>query len=164
MGEIHFTEIQEEHLADIRQIFNYYVANTTITFSTELLTIDETREMVINADPRFKSFLMTDVESVYGYVLLAPFKKRQAYNKTAEVTIYLKPDCMGKGMGQIALTFIEGVAQSQGFHSLIAVICTENERSEKLFLKNAYRKNAHFEEIGYKFDRYLDVACYQKII
>ena len=164
MSAIRFIDIQEQHLAEVQAIYNHYVENTTITFTTEPLTLDETREMVINADSRFKSFLIIEDETVYGYVLLTQFKKRQAYNKTAELTIYLKPDCMGRGLGQTALEFIENEAKSQGFHALLAVICTENERSERLFAKNAYRKNAHFEQIGYKFDRYLDVSCYQKLI
>lgn len=164
MNSISFIEIQEEHLSEIQNIYNYYVKNTTITFNTELLTLDETREMVMNDDPRYKSYLLRNADTGLGYVLLTQYKKRQAYNKTAEVSIYLKPDCMGKGIGRIALEFIENIAKSQGFHSLIAIICTENERSEKLFSKNAYRKTAHFEEIGYKFDRFLDIAGYQKII
>jgi len=164
MNSISFQEIREEHLSEVQEIYNYYVANTTVTFTTELVTIDEIREMVMSGNSRYKSFLIMSFNTVAGYVLIAQYNKRQAYDKTAEVTIYLKPDYMGKGIGQRALEFIEEIAKNQGFHSLIATICAENVRSERLFSRNGYNKNAHFKEIGYKFDRFLDIVCYQKII
>jgi L-amino acid N-acyltransferase YncA len=164
MNSISFKEIGDEHFNEIQEIYNYYVKNTTITFNTDLLTLEEIRDMVMNVNSRYKSFLIMSFGKVTGYVLITQYKKRQAYDKTAEVTIYLKPDYIGNGIGQIALEFIEDFAKAQEFHSLMATICTENERSERLFSKNGYSKNAHFKEIGYKFERFLDIACYQKII
>lgn len=164
MNPIAFKELKEEDLPDVRDIYNYYVLHTTVTFNTEALTADEMREIVMSGNERYRSYVIVSSGNTVGYVLLARYKKRQAYDKTAEVTIYLRPDAAGKGIGPQALAFIERVAQSNGFHALIAVICTENERSEKLFEKHGYSQCAHFKEIGYKFGRFLDIACYQKIM
>ncbi|WP_017689002.1 GNAT family N-acetyltransferase [Paenibacillus sp. PAMC 26794] len=81
-----------------------------------------------------------------------------------EVTVYLKPDILGKGLGKQALRFIEKIAKEQGFHTLIATICMENTRSKSLFERNGYEQCALFKEIGYKFDRKLDIGSFQKIL
>ena len=91
-------------------------------------------------------------------------KNREAYDTTAEVTIYLKHDCIGKGIGSAALTYIEDYAMDKNFHVLIATITGENEQSIRTFDKNGYEKCAHYKQVGKKFDRWLDVVAYQKIL
>ena len=91
-------------------------------------------------------------------------KKKQAYDGSAEVTIYLKPEYLGQGIGSTSLKFIEEFAKDKGFHVLIATICKENEKSKFLFEKHGYEQCAHYREVGYKFGRKLDIITYQKII
>lgn len=164
MNQISLNEITENHLLEVREIYNYYVTETTISFHTEPLSLDQIRESVINKNSKFKSFVIQKNQMIVGYVLVTQYKNKQAYDVSAEVTIYLKPDCLGLGIGKVALDFIEEEARVNGFHTLIATICTENERSEKLFTKNGYEKCAHFKRVGYKFDRSLDIASYQKLL
>ncbi|WP_342426701.1 GNAT family N-acetyltransferase [Paenibacillus sp. FSL L8-0158] len=76
----------------------------------------------------------------------------------------MKPDCLGQGIGKQALSFIEEVAKEQGFHTLIVTICMENTRSKLLFERNGYEQCALFKEIGYEFDRRLDIGSFQKIL
>jgi L-amino acid N-acyltransferase YncA len=160
-----YIEIAEEHLPAVMETYNHYVTHTTITFGTEPLDLDETRTMVIHKNPRFKSYAIMDENGEYaGYALIGTHKARQAYDRTGEVTIYLNPDRVGQGIGKPTLDFMEETAKKNDFHALIAVICTENERSMKLFEKCGYWQAAHYREVGYKFDRFLDIACYQKII
>ncbi|MFC5472304.1 GNAT family N-acetyltransferase [Cohnella suwonensis] len=161
---ITFEEVAEYHLNEIREIYNYYVLNTTISFHTEELDIEHIKASVMNNNPRFKSYAILDENQINGYVLITSYKSKQAYDISGEVTIYLKPDCLGKGIGKQALTFIEGEARKQGFHTLIATICMENTRSKSLFERNGYVQCALFKEIGYKFDRKRDIGSFQKIL
>jgi phosphinothricin acetyltransferase len=122
------------------------------------------KESVLNRNSRFKSFLVIENQEIVGYVLLTQYKNKQAYDICAEVTIYLKPDYLGHGIGSKALAFIEEVGREQGFHTLIATICMENSRSIRLFEKNGYEQCALFKEVGYKFRRRLDIGSFQKIM
>lgn len=164
MNNLVFEEIRDEHLPEVQEIYNYFVVHTTVSFHTDPLSLDEIRVNVMNVNPRYKTFVISQNGSVQGYFLITQFKNKQAYNVTGEVTIYLKPDCVGQGIGGRALTFIEDVAITNGFQVLIATICTENEKSKHLFEKRGYVQCAHFKEIGYKFGRKLDIASYQKIL
>ncbi|WP_307543206.1 GNAT family N-acetyltransferase [Paenibacillus sp. W4I10] len=159
-----FEEVTEQHLPEIREIYNYYVMNTTISFHTEELDLDQIKSSVMNKDTRYKTYVIFENNQMMGYVLITQYKSKQAYDICGEVTIYLKPDILGKGLGKQALRFIEKIAKEQEFHTLIATICMENTRSKTLFERNGYEQCALFKEIGYKFDRKLDIGSFQKIL
>jgi phosphinothricin acetyltransferase len=163
-GNIVFTEMKDEYIPAVLEIYNYYILNSTATFHTEPLNLTAMREILYPYNERFKSYAMMDGETVCGYCILAPFKKREAYDTTAEATIYLKQGYAGKGHGSMALSLLEKQALQNEFHTLLAVICGENGESIRLFEKAGYEKCAHYREVGRKFGRFLDVVCYQKIL
>jgi L-amino acid N-acyltransferase YncA len=164
MDNLEFKEISDEYLPEVLKIYNYFVLNTTVSFHTEARTLAEIKESVMSKNPRYPTYMIEQENEIKGYVLITQHKNRQAYEGTGEVTIYLKPECGGQGIGGRALAFIEEIARKIGFHVLIATICTENERSKTLFEKNGYTQAAHFKEIGYKFGRRLDIWSYQKMM
>ncbi len=159
-----FREITEEDLPKVLEIYNYYVLNSTATFQISTLTIDEMREMVINTHSKYKAFVIVEEDNICGYCLLAQFNTKEAYDETAEITVYLKHDAIGKGLGTIAIQNVEDYAREQNIYVLVAIICGENSRSIKLFAKNNYFKCGHFREVGMKFGRRLDVVNFQKIL
>jgi Sortase and related acyltransferases len=159
-----FVKMSEEYLPEVLAIYNYYVKNDTATFHIDLLNLEEMRPIVFFDNPKYQTFLIFKGDDLCGYVLLTQYKKREAYDGTAEVTIYLKPECTGCGIGSEALQHIENFARQANFHSLISIICGENNSSIRLFEKNGYQKCAHFKEVGQKFGRWLDVVDYQKMI
>lgn len=161
---IHFEPVEEKHVESIKKIYNYYVQNTTVTFHSEILDNEEMKGILFFKNPRFKSFAILNSEKVIGYVILGYYKPRQAYDYTAEVTIYLDPAETGKGVGNKAMEFIENTAREAKFHALLGVICSENDSSIKLFKKFGYWECAHFKEVGLKYNRLLDVVVYEKIL
>ena len=163
-NNIEFTAMTPGVLPAALDIYNHYVLHTTATFHTEPLTLAQMSGILFFDNPRFKSFAILCDGIVCGYAIAAQFKKREAYDSTAEATVYLKPEFTGKGIGNLAVKFIEEYALTQGFHVLIALICGENTESIKVFEKNGYEKCAHYKEVGKKFGQWLDVVAYQKII
>lgn len=159
-----FEKVKEEHIACLLDIYTYYVLNTTATFHEKPLTINEMKELVIFTNPKYKAFVIKEGTEICGYVILTQHKKREAYDSTGEITVYLKKDCIGKGIGSLAVKYIENVAKNKGFHALIATICGENEKSIRVFEKNGYEKCAHYREVGRKFGNWLDVVAYHKLI
>lgn len=164
MSEIVFEELREEHLETVREVYNYYVRNSTATFHMHELNTHEMRALVFFDNQKYKTFVIKNGGEVCGYASLTAFKSREAYDLTAGVTIYLRPEQTGKGIGSSAAAFLEQLAREQGVHALIAGICAENERSIALFEKCGYTKCAHYKEVGSKFGRLLDVVSYEKIL
>ncbi|ANH83588.1 acetyltransferase [Niabella ginsenosidivorans] len=164
MDTIILKEVTEEDLAFVKQIYDWYILNTTATFHTAPVTIGELKEFMYVQHPRFRSFLIMASDQAVGYCYLTNYKKRQAYDKTAELTIYLAHDCYTKGIGTAALQQLEAVATAAGFKNLLAIISGDNDRSIRFFENNGYFKCAHFKNVGEKFGKVLDVVGYQKEI
>ena len=164
MNQYQFKQLEENGLQDVANIYNHYVLNTSATFHAHLISPDEMRELVFFENPKYKTFTIIDNQSLLGYLIITQHKKREAYDATAEVTIYLKPDFTGRGIGSPTLRFAEDIAIKSGIHVLIATICGENAASIKLFEKNGFIKCAHYKEVGKKFGQWLDVVAYQKLL
>lgn len=164
MNNYRLEELKDGQLKEIMEIYNHYVMNTTATFHAKQLNLEEMKEHVFFDNPKYKTFVIFDNDNLCGFVVLTHHKKREAYDGTAEVSIYLKPNFIGRGLGSFAVRHIEDVAKRSGIHVLIATICGENNKSIKLFENNGYTKCAHYKEVGKKFGQLLDVVAYQKII
>lgn len=159
-----FEKVKEEHIDELLDIYTYYILNTTATFHEKPLTVEEMKELVFFENPRYEAYVIKNESEICGYVILTQFKKREAYDNTGEVTVYLKNNYTGKGIGSYALNYIEAIARNKEFHVLVAIICGENEKSIKLFERYGYEKCAHYKEVGKKFGKWLDVVAYQKIL
>ncbi len=164
MANIQFEALRPQHLQSVLDIYMYYVLNTTATFHARTLSEKDMQEMVLFGSSIYKTFVILSEGELCGYVILGPYKKREAYNGTAEVTIFLRYDKTGCGIGSQAIEFIEDYARSKGIHVLIATICGENTASIRLFEKQGFEKCAHYKEVGQKFGKLLDVVAYQKIL
>lgn len=162
---ITFDEIkQEKDLQEVKKIYDWYIANSTATFHTEPIRIDQLMEFMYLDHPLYKSYLIKDDGKITGYCYFTYYKKRQAYDRTAEVTIYLTPGTQGKGIGKTGLTYLEKKGKELGLKNLLGIITGDNHTSISLFEKSGYTKCAHFKNVGEKFDRILDVVAFQKEI
>ncbi|MBC7960694.1 MAG: N-acetyltransferase [Vallitaleaceae bacterium] len=161
---VQFDATKEEDLDEILEIYNYYILNSTATFSIEPLEKDEMRKIMFSGLERFRSFVMRLDGVIVGYVLLSRYKPREAYDRTAEVTVYLRHTMVGKGLGTEALKFIQQFAIENNFKALLGVICAENLESIALFEKHGFFQCAHFKQVGEKFGRILDVVIEEKLL
>jgi phosphinothricin acetyltransferase len=78
--------------------------------------------------------------------------------------VYVDRNCRGKGIGKLLLQKIIDAARELKLHSIIAGIDAENEVSIELHKKLGFKEAAHLKEVGYKFDRWLDLKLLQLII
>jgi phosphinothricin acetyltransferase len=156
--------MEEKYLDEVLKIYTHYILNTTATFHAYPLTREEMKEIVFFDNEKYKTFVIGKENEVCGYVLITQHKTREAYDGTAEVTVYLQPAFIGRGIGTTAIRYIEEYAKKHELHVLVATICGDNEASIRLFAKNGYIKCAHYKEVGQKFGQLLDIVGYQKII
>lgn len=162
MSQLHFKELIQADLNHVKEIYDYYVLNSTATFHTEPVSIDELAEHIYINHPRYKSYLIMWENQIIGYCYFSYYKKRQAYDRTAEVTLYIRKEFHGKQLGTQTLNFLEEVASKCGLKNLLGVISGDNVASIRLFEKCGYFKCAHFIRVGEKFGKILDVVVYQK--
>ena len=137
-----FYPVTENDLDTIKKIYDHYILNSTATFHGEKITIKELKEFLFISHPRYPSFLIKENDEIIGYCFLTQYKKRQAYERSAEMSIYLKPENTGKGIGAVALKYLEDSAKKAGIHVLIGTLSGENHASIRLFKKSGYSRCA----------------------
>lgn len=162
--KVEFLEMTTEYAKEALALYNAYVLTSTATFSIALLAQDEMNQLLFSGLERFPSYAIVANGEFAGYVMLNRYKPREAYDQTAEVTVYLDEFFHGHGIGPMAITHIESIAKQYDFRALLGVVCAENTVSIQLFKKLGYFQCAHFREVGRKFDRTLDVEIYEKLI
>jgi phosphinothricin acetyltransferase len=161
---LEWIELQEKDYPAVKEIYDYYVVNTTVTFATSVTSLAGLKETILTGHPKYKSYIIKTDGTICGFCYLSQYNKREAYDRTAEITVYLNPGFTGKGIGKQTIEKLDTVARENGISVLIGIITAENQQSVSLFEKCGYEKCAHFRQVGEKFNRLLDVVGYQKIV
>ncbi len=161
---VEFKETTYSDLIQILELYNYYIKNSLATFHMEPLSLDDIQKALPLNHNLYKTYTVFSDGDFCGYCYLGNYKPRQAYNRSAEITLYLKPEFQKKGIGQQTLEYLENYAANNGIKNLIGVITYENTGSIRLFTKMGYKQVGLMKNIGEKFNRILDVAIFQKEI
>jgi L-amino acid N-acyltransferase len=100
---------------------------------------------------------------VIGWASLSEWSDRCAYSETAEISLYVKKEYQGIGIGRNLLQKIMQEGQKTGLHTVVARIAEGNERSIDLFKSERFENIGVMKEVGKKFGKRLDVYLMQKI-
>lgn len=152
--------LKEEDASACLEIYNYYILNSTATFETEPLTLEEFRNRIKNITERYPWIVLEEKGRIAGYAYLSPFIDRAAYDWTADLAIYLDRSLRGMGYGSELMEGMISLAEKDGYYNLVSVITADNQSSVKLHEKFGFVKSASFEHFGYKNGQWLGVVCY----
>jgi phosphinothricin acetyltransferase len=90
-------EADADELADI---YNHYIQNTVATFEEEVVSAADLRSRMADvAAAGYPWLVMREKDRMLGYAYANRWNPRSAYRHSAEVTIYLSPDCTSRGIG-----------------------------------------------------------------
>lgn len=153
-----------EDAQDICGIYNHYIKNTPITFETERVSKNTMVERIVNISENFFWIVYEEDGRILGYAYASSFKSRSAYNNSVECSIYIRADEKGKGIGSTLLSQLINRCRKRGFHTIIGTITLPNESSIALHEKFGFKKAAHFKEVGYKFNTWIDVGSWQLLL
>lgn len=152
-------------VAAVTAIYNHYVLHDTATFETEAVSVDEMHRRIADISSHHPYFVCEveelDGRKVVGYCYAHEWKPRAAYRHTLETTVYLAPAYCGRGIGRLLMEKLIDACRQSDCHALIACITGGNTASEVLHRKFGFKQVSHFEQVGRKFDRWLDVVDYE---
>jgi len=98
---------------------------------------------------------------VLGYAYASPWRTRPAYRHAVEASVYLAVDATGRGLGRQLYQALLAQLRALGLHCVIGGIAQPNPASVALHQALGFRKVAHFEEVGWKHGRWIDVGYWQ---
>lgn len=155
----------DEDLPAMLEIYNDVILNTTAVYDYLPHSIERRREWFEEKRKHgYPVFVAEDKNTLVGFSSIGPFRRWDAYKFSVENSIYVSSEHRGKGIGKLLLQPLIDAAKELKFHTIVAGIDATNEASIALHKKFGFEEVAHFKEVGYKFDRWLDLKFLQLII
>ncbi|MEE9310649.1 MAG: N-acetyltransferase family protein [Cocleimonas sp.] len=159
----------ETDIHDICKIYNHFVENTAISFEEETISLPEMEQRIATQSVDYPWLVYEDKGEdnengkVVAFAYASKWKARSAYRFTLESTIYMSGDAQGKGIGTKLYQALFDELATRSVRSVMAVIALPNPASIAIHEKMGFEKVAHFKEVGFKHDEWIDVGYWQKM-
>ncbi|NYF80414.1 GNAT family N-acetyltransferase [Granulicella arctica] len=158
-------QIREAVLSDIgeiTEIYNEILRTSTAIYNDRPVTLeDRVAWWEGRREKGFPVLVAMDGSSIAGFATFGEFRSWPGYRFTVEVTVHLHASSRGQGIGRRLLEELIKRARSMEKHSMIAAVDSENTGSLRFFERFGFQRVAHLREVGYKFDRFLDLILLQ---
>jgi phosphinothricin acetyltransferase len=153
-----------DDLPRLAEIYNYYVVHSAVSFDIDPVTLDERREwfqQFASTGP-YRLLVAENAGKVVGYAGSFRFRTRKAYDSTVETTVYCAPEAVGRGIGRLLYGALFDALRGEKLRMAVAAIAVPNPASIALHERLGFTLAGLLHDIGRKFDRYWDVAWYEK--
>jgi phosphinothricin acetyltransferase len=160
------TRLVDRNDADaLRAIYNVEVLESTVTFDLRPRTSAEQLAWIDEHSGGHPAIVAINGDGdVGGFASLTPYRPRPAYSTTVEDSVYVRRDLRGKGVGRLLLGDLVQLARDHGFHSIIGRIVGNHDASIALHAACGFAQVGREQEVGRKFNRWLDVVLMQKML
>jgi phosphinothricin acetyltransferase len=150
----------------ITRIYGHSVRHGTASFELDPPSEAEMAErMRVLLDGGFPYLTAEFAGEVAGYAYAGPYRARPAYRFTVEDSVYIAPAAQQRGVGRALLDRLIAESEGRGFRLMVAVI-GDSAQAASIALHRAvgFQLVGTFENIGYKFDRWLDSVLMQRAL
>jgi L-amino acid N-acyltransferase YncA len=162
---INIRDAREADLAAMLAIYNDAVLTTTAVYDYKPRSGEQqTAWFQAKREQSLPVLVADDGETVVGFASYGPFRPWPAYLHSVENSLYVAPDRRGRGIGSLLLPALIRRAADRGLHTMIAGIDATNEASLRLHARFGFERVALFREVGWKFERWLDLAFLQLML
>jgi phosphinothricin acetyltransferase len=161
-------EVRDAVSADLEAILAIYndaVVNTTAVYDYVPRTMEAERTwFAAKQEQKLPVLAAVQDGAVAGFASYGPFRPWPAYLHTVENSVYVAPDRRGQGVGAALLGPLIERARAAGLHTVVAGIDATNTASIRLHAKFGFIEAGVFRQVGWKFDRWLDLVFLQKML
>jgi phosphinothricin acetyltransferase len=149
----------------LAEIYNHYVVGTVVTFEENPISGAEMEERIDAVRSSSLPWLVAETNGrVVGYAYASPWKTRSAYRFAVEVTVYIAHGHAGGGIGTMLYGELLSLLQKSDTHAVIGGIALPNDASIALHQKFGFEKVAHFQQVGFKFNQWIDVGYWERVL
>ena len=150
-------------------IYAPYVRDTAVSFEVVPPTTAEFAKRIEAIQEHYPYLVAEQNGTILGYAYAGPFKPREAYALSAELSVYVDSTRRGKGVGHALYTALEDKLAAMDVTNLYA--CVAYPRVEDEYLTYAsvrFHERMGFQIVGRfhgcarKFDRLYDMVWMEK--
>ena len=164
MPDLEIRAATRDDAAAINDIQNYYVERSTVTFLKEPLTLAERLDWFDKHSDMHPITVAVAAGQTIGWGSLGSFRSAAAYGQTSELSVYVHHEWHRQGVGRAIVIDLVERARALDHHAIIGCCCSEATASIALLEALGFERVGHFPEVGWKFDRWLDVVFVQKTV
>lgn len=130
-------QVTNEDWEQVRWIYEAGIATKLATFETQAPSFYEQwiNNAVLNC-----TLVAVEDNQIKGWCKLNRVSTRKVYAGVGEVSVYVHPQAMGQGIGQMLLQKMIQKSEEEGFWTLESKIFVENHASIQLHKKNGFRE------------------------
>jgi len=158
------SDAQESDFAEIRRIYAPYVEKTTVSLEDVAPDIEELKARWNKSREKSLPYIVAKIDgNVVGYAYAFPYRLRTGYRFTVEESVYVAEGYKGTGVGHALLDALITICRAKGYKQLVAVIAgTDNNTSIKFHEKLGFRQAGVLQNVGFKFDMWVDTVLMQR--
>lgn len=166
MGQLMIRQIEERDIASCLEIYNYEVLNGVATLDVEPRTLAEWGQWYEAHRNVHHPIIVGSVDdAVVGYASLSPYRMKEAYKSTVELSIYIHPDYRGQGIATKLMAHVLDMAKADTtLHNVVSVITAGNEGSRILHERFGFTYCGRLPEVGFKHGTYQDTETYALLV
>lgn len=162
--DFHLELISRKDRKPIIDIFNYYVENSFAAYPEQSVSYDFF-DLLLKASDGYPAIVVNDGKgAVIGFGMLRSYHPLSVFSKTAEISYFIKPDWVGKGLGKKMLDYLINKGKDKGITSILASISSLNQPSIRFHQRNGFIECGRFKNIGEKKGQIFDLVFMQKIL
>ncbi len=138
-----------DDLEEIVAIYNETVSTRMSTADTKPVTV-ESRQVWFDAhnEQSRPLWVAVDLEEVIGWVSFQSFYGRPAYQRTVEISIYVKKSARGQKLGERLLTYALSQCNELQIETVLGFIFGHNEPSINMFKKYGFEQWGHLPSVA----------------
>ena len=157
---------RREDLQQLLDIYNYEVVHGVATLDLQPKSLEEWGQWFDAHNIKILPQLGAEqAGSVAGYASLSPYRSKEAYRSTVELSIYIGPDFRRQGVATALMeAILREARQDPETHTVVSVITDGNEASRKLHEKFGFTYCGAIREVGMKFGAYQDILNFSLIV
>lgn len=153
----------EHDLPGLVDIYNDVIATSTAVYSSTPVTLEDRRRWWrARIDAGYPVLIAADESGVIGFSTFGEFRAWPGYRFTVEHTVHVRADRRAGGVGTRLLEALFPRAGALGKHMMIAAVDAANAHSIRFHERLGFRQAGCLREVGYKFDRWLDLVFLQR--
>jgi phosphinothricin acetyltransferase len=160
-------QVRQAEVADaarIQAIYAPYVSDTTISFEEMPPDEAEIIRRIAAILPSYPYLVAEAQGRVVGFAYASQHRVRAAYRTSVDVAVYVASEAHRKGVGRLLYSHLLPAAARLGYHAAFAGIALPNDASVGLHEAIGFQPIGIYREVGRKFDRWLDVGWWQRLL
>lgn len=165
MPEYRTRPAAEKDLPKIAEIYAHAVEHSHSTFDLAPPDLAYWQDRLDGQHPGDHLLVAESADGVVvGYAYSWSFRPRPAYELTRETSVYVDHTYRGQGIGSLLYPALLTTMAKSGVHSAVALVALPNPDSERLHRRFGFEKVGEMKEVGFKFDGWIDIAWYQRML